>query len=47
MGLDRYFNEDEIKANIKQWAKKAEEAGMTLTEYLESIRPCEESEDKE
>lgn len=31
------FNQDMIKAKTEQWAKEAEEAGMTLTEYLESI----------
>ncbi len=33
------FNKDKIKAKTEQWAKEAEEAGMTLTEYLESISP--------
>lgn len=28
---------DEIKTKTEQWTKEAEEAGMTLTEYLESI----------
>lgn len=33
------FNQDDIKAKKEQWTKEAEEAGMTLTEYLESIKP--------
>ena len=33
------FNKDKIKEKTKQWTKEAEEAGMTLTEYLESISP--------
>lgn len=42
------FNKDKIRAKTAQWAKEAEEAGMTLIEYLESINPLnkEESEDK-
>ena len=48
------FNKDEILSKAKQWTKEAEEAGMTLTEYLESTSPlnkdykckCEESENK-
>lgn len=42
------FNIDKIKEKTEQWTKEAEEAGMTLTEYLESINQLkEESEDKE
>lgn len=33
------FNKDMIAAKTEQWTKEAEEAGMTLTEYLESISP--------
>lgn len=33
------FNHDKIKEKTEQWAKEAEKAGMTLTEYLESINP--------
>lgn len=33
------FNKDKIKAKTEQWTKEAEKAGMTLTEYLESINP--------
>ena len=33
------FNKDKIMAKTEQWTKEAEEAGMTLTEYLESISP--------
>lgn len=33
------FNHDKIKEKTEQWTKEAEEAGMTLTEYLESISP--------
>lgn len=33
------FNKDKIMAQKEQWTKEAEEAGMTLTEYLEFIKP--------
>ncbi len=33
------FNKDKIIAKTEQWNKEAEEAGMTLTDYLESISP--------
>ena len=33
------FNQDKIKVKAEQWSKEAEEAGMTLTEYLETISP--------
>ena len=33
------FNKDKIIAKTEQWNKEAEEAGMTLTDYLESINP--------
>lgn len=33
------FNKDKIKAKTEQWTKEAEEAGMTLAEYLETINP--------
>jgi hypothetical protein len=33
------FNKDKIKEKTEQWTKEAEKAGMTLTEYLESISP--------
>ena len=33
------FNSDKIKEKTEQWTKEAEKAGMTLTEYLESISP--------
>lgn len=38
------FNQDKIKAKTEQWTKEAEEAGMTLTEYLESISPLNDKE---
>lgn len=38
------FNRDKIKEKTEQWAKEAEEAGMTLTEYLESISPLNDKE---
>lgn len=38
------FNKDEIKAKTEQWTKEAEEAGMTLTEYLGSISPLNNKE---
>lgn len=33
------FNKDQIIEKTEQWTKEAEKAGMTLTEYLESISP--------
>lgn len=33
------FNKDKIIEKTEQWTKEAEEAGMTLTEYLEYINP--------
>ena len=33
------FNKDKIIAKTEQWTKEAEEVGMTLTDYLESISP--------
>jgi hypothetical protein len=43
------FNRDKIKAKTEQWTKEAGKAGITLTEYLDSINPLnnEESEVKE
>ena len=41
------FNKDKIKAKTEQWSKEAEEAGMTLTEYLESINPLNEAESED
>ena len=43
------FNRDKIIEKTEQWTKEAEKAGMTLTEYLESINPLNKSgsEDKE
>lgn len=41
-GLDwaySIFNKDKIMAQKEKWTKEAEEAGMTLTEYIESINP--------
>ena len=38
------FNKDKIMAMTEQWTKEAEEAGMTLTEYLESINPLNDKE---
>ena len=35
----KIFDKDMIKAKTEQWTKEAEKAGMTLTEYLESISP--------
>ena len=37
------FNKDKIKARTEQLTKEAEKAGMTLTEYLESINPLNEA----
>ena len=39
------FNRDKIIEKTEQWTKEAEKAGMTLTEYLESINPLNKSED--
>lgn len=33
------FNKDQIIEKTEQWTKEAKKAGMTLTEYLESISP--------
>ncbi len=37
------FNRDKIIEKTEQWTKEAEKAGMTLTEYLESIDPLNEA----
>lgn len=42
----KIFDKDMIKAKTEQWTKEAEKAGMTLTEYLESISPLAEGSDK-
>ena len=39
------FNRDKIIEKTEEWTKEAEKAGMTLTEYLESINPLDKSED--
>lgn len=39
------FYKDKIIEKTEQWTKEAEKAGMTLTEYLESINPLNKSED--
>lgn len=39
------FNRDKIMEKMEEWTKKAEEAGMTLTEYLKSTNPLKEVED--
>jgi hypothetical protein len=38
------FNKDKIKEKTEQWTKEAEKRGMTLTEYLESISPLNDTE---
>lgn len=38
------FNRDKIIEKAEQWTKEAEKAGMTLTEYLESINPLNKKE---
>jgi hypothetical protein len=38
------FDKDKIKEKTEQWTKEAEKAGMTLTEYLESISPLNDKE---
>lgn len=40
------FNKDIIKAKAEQWTKEAKEAGMTLTEYLESINPLDTNKEE-
>ena len=40
------FNADKIKAKTEQWTKEAEKAGMTLTEYLESINPIDTNKEE-
>ena len=46
--MNTIFDQDKINAKTEQWTKEAEEAGMTLPEYLESISILnnKESEDK-
>ncbi len=39
------FNKDELIEKTEQWTKEAEEAGMTLTEYLESTSPLNKYKD--
>ena len=38
------FNKDKIIEKTEQWTKEAEKAGMTLTEYLDSISPLNNKE---
>lgn len=40
------LNRDKIVEQAEQWTKEAEKRGMTLAEYLESIKPLNDSEDK-
>ena len=40
------FNRDKIIEKTEEWTKEAEKAGMTLTEYLDSINPLNKA-DKE
>lgn len=39
------FNKDAIIEKTEEWTKEAEKAGMTLTEYLESINPLNTNEE--
>ena len=41
-----FLYDDVIKEKTEQWTKEAEKAGMTLTEYLESISPLNHKEDQ-
>lgn len=41
------FNRDAITEKTEDWTKEAEKAGMTLTEYLESISPLNKAESEE
>lgn len=38
------FNKDKIIAEMERLTKEAEESGMTLTEYLDSISPLNDTE---
>ena len=38
------FNKEKIEVVTEQWTKEAEKAGMTLTDYLESISPLNDKE---
>lgn len=38
---------DIIKEKTEKWTKEADKAGMTLSEYLESINPLNDKADKE
>lgn len=40
------FNRDKIIEKTEEWTKEAEKAGMTLTEYLESINPLNDKKKK-
>ena len=40
------FNKDKIIEKTEQWTKEAEKAGMTLTEYLESINPLDTNKEE-
>ena len=40
----RIFNQNKIIEKIDRWTKEAEKAGMSLTEYLESINPLNNKE---
>ncbi len=40
------FNRDKIIEKTEQWIKEAEKAGMTLTEYLESINPLDTNKEE-
>lgn len=42
-----FLYDDVIKEKTEQWTKEAKEAGMTLTEYLESISPLNHEEDQD
>lgn len=41
------FNQDKIIEKTEEWTIEAEKAGMTLTEYLDSINPLNKSESEE
>ena len=45
--MNKIFDQDKINAKTEQWTKEAEEAGMTLTEYLESISPLNNKKSEE
>lgn len=47
-GVEHYSNMvEEVLHRTNQWNKEAEEAGMNLTAYIESIKPLNKAESEE